>query len=188
MRLEQAQYFNPSCSKEHVRCRARRPSPIKGISGLCPMDYTSGISSVGAFDGPFQRAPWNERPAHWRAPDLQWRRRPESSRMTGAAGQQAADPRSAAANPLHAALAGRTPLRLDPMAAPHPGALGVPHSEFPRIRPACLFCLPLQTILRQVLVTPGRVVGHDHDEAVRADAGTQADSHEKNGVVPFMLK
>src|SRR6266516_3987468 len=39
------------------------------------------------------------------------------------------------------------------MAAPHPRSLGVPRPQFPRLCPACLPRYPLQTILRQVLVS-----------------------------------
>src|ERR1700739_2546378 len=62
--------------------------------------------------------------------------------------QQAAHARSAPAKPLHAALARRALLRLDPMAAPHPCPLGVSHPELPRLCPTRLPPYPLQTILR----------------------------------------
>ena len=67
--------------------------------------------------------------------------------------QQGADAGSKAAKPLHATLARRTLLRLDPMAAPHPRPLGVPQPELPRLRPTRLPRDPLQTILRWVLAT-----------------------------------
>src|SRR5262249_32944087 len=47
------------------------------------------------------------------------------------------------------------------MAAPDPYSLGVPRPQFPRLRPACLPRYPLQTILRQVLLTPTLGVGVD---------------------------
>ena len=56
--------------------------------------------------------------------------------------------RSATAKPLHATLARRALLRLDPMAAPHPGPVGIPHPKLPRLRPARLPRYPLQAILR----------------------------------------
>src|SRR5262249_15965570 len=51
-------------------------------------------------------------------------------------------------SPLHASLARRTLLCVDPMAAPDPRPLGVLHPELPRIRPARVPRYPLQTILR----------------------------------------
>src|SRR5215831_3083137 len=39
------------------------------------------------------------------------------------------------------------------MAAPDPHSMGVPRPQFPRLCPACLPRYPLQTILRQVLVS-----------------------------------
>jgi transposase len=62
--------------------------------------------------------------------------------------QQAAHARSAPAKPLHATLARRALLRLDPMAAPHPRPLGVSRPELPRFCPTRLPRYPLQTILR----------------------------------------
>jgi hypothetical protein len=53
-----------------------------------------------------------------------------------------------AAGPLHAALARRTLLRMDTMAASHPRPLGVPHPELPGLFPARLPRCPLQAILR----------------------------------------
>src|SRR5262249_57504451 len=55
--------------------------------------------------------------------------------------------------PLHATLARRALLRLDSMAASDPHSLGVPRPQFSRLCPACLPRYPLQTILRQVLIS-----------------------------------
>src|SRR6266478_1606347 len=60
------------------------------------------------------------------------------------------------AKPLHAPLARRALLRQDSMAAPDPHSLGVPRPQFPRLCPACLPRYPLQTILRQVLISSPR--------------------------------
>src|SRR5205814_9500805 len=60
--------------------------------------------------------------------------------------------RSKTVKPLHAPLARRTLLCVDPMASPHPRPLGVLRPELPRIRPACLPRRPLQAILRYVLI------------------------------------
>jgi hypothetical protein len=79
-------------------------------------------------------------------------RRHRDDRAASCQSQQDADAGSKAAKPLHATLARRTLLRLDPMAAPHPRPLGVPQPELPRLRPARLPRDPLQTILRWVLV------------------------------------
>jgi hypothetical protein len=75
-------------------------------------------------------------------------RRHRDDRAAPRQSQQAAYARSKTAKPLHASLAGRTLLCVDPMAAPHPRPLGVLHPELPRIRPARLPRYPLQTILR----------------------------------------
>ena len=61
---------------------------------------------------------------------------------------ETADARSAPTATLLAALVGRTLLRLDPMAAPHPRPLGVSSRELPRLRATRLPRCPLQTILR----------------------------------------
>ena len=70
--------------------------------------------------------------------------------IDAASGQpkQAAHTRSAKVKPLHATLARRALLRLDPTAAPHPGPVGIPHPKLPRLRPARLPRYPLQAILR----------------------------------------
>jgi hypothetical protein len=72
----------------------------------------------------------------------------ENDRTTPFQPPQAGHARSSTAKPLHATLARRALLRLDTMAAPHPGPLGVPCPELPRLRPARLPHRPLQTILR----------------------------------------
>src|SRR5262249_34156109 len=81
-------------------------------------------------------------------------RRHRDDRAAPRQSQQAAYARSKTAKPLHASLARRTLLCVDPMAAPHPRPLGVLHPELPRIRSARPPRYPLQTILRFDLKAP----------------------------------
>src|SRR5262249_58413943 len=58
------------------------------------------------------------------------------------------------------------------MAAPDPYSLGVPRPQFPRLRPACLPRYPLQTILRQVLVTASFIYPSGRADPDRYSAGS----------------
>src|SRR5262249_13616004 len=65
---------------------------------------------------------------------------------------QTRDARWAPIQTIRQTVAGRTLLRLDPVAAPHTCALGVLPPKLPRLRPARLPRHPLQAILRYVLI------------------------------------
>ena len=62
--------------------------------------------------------------------------------------QQTPDARRPPIQTIRPTLAGRTLLRLDPVAAPHTCALGILPAELPRLRPTRLPRHPLQAILR----------------------------------------
>ena len=61
---------------------------------------------------------------------------------------QTAIPRRPTVPQICKAVARRTLLRLDSVAAAHPGPMGVLSTELPRLRPAGLSHRPLQAILR----------------------------------------